>query len=380
MKTWIKYSVALLVVALLAGVFYKKVYIPKTTFKTLHPNIGDIEVSVRGIGNVGALNIYDITAQTGGKILKIYKDEGEWVKKGDLLIVMDGVDLPQELEISKANLKKAIYEIKSAQNQLKNQKAQKRFLQITYNRYNRLNKQGFATKAEYDKAKADLDGIKATTSASVAQIESAKANKEANEKNIEAIKVKIDRLKVYAPADGYIISRDSEEAQTVLPSTKILQIVDSKTLWVQTKIDERVSSQIKIGQKATILLRSQPNKIYEGVVKRIKSISDAVTLEREIDVGFKNIPKPFYINEQAEVKIDVKSYKDVLRVPLKVVTQRDGKLGIWIFKNAHAHFLQIQKIAQDDNYISISNIDKNTQIIIPDKSKKALKENMKIHL
>ncbi len=380
MKTWIKYSVTLLVVALLAGVFYKKVYIPKTTFKTLHPSIGNIEVSVRGIGNVGALNIYNITAQTGGKILKIYKDEGEWVKKGDLLIVMDGVDLPQELEVSKANLKKAIYEIKSAQSQLRNQKAQKSFLQITYNRYNRLDKQGFATKAEYDKAKADLDSIKATMSASVAQIESAKASKEANEKSIEAIKAKIDRLKVYAPADGYIISRDSEEAQSVLPPTKILQIVDSKTLWVQTKIDERVSSQIKIGQKATISLRSQPNKIYEGVVKRIESISDPVTLEREIDVGFKTIPKPFYINEQAEVKIDVKDYKDILRVPLDVVVQKDGELGIWILKNAHAHFSIIKKIAQDDKYISISNIDKNTQIIIPDKSKKALKENMKIHL
>jgi RND family efflux transporter MFP subunit len=379
MKTWTKYLISIIVIAILATTFYKKIYIPKTTFKTITPTLGELQVSVKGIGNIGALNIYSITAQTGGKILKILSDNGMWVKKGDLLVVMDGVDLPQQLEIAKANLKKAKYEVIASQSELENLKAQKVLIVLTYNRYERLKKQGFVAKSEYDKANADLQSIKANITASSSKINSALSAVTASLKSIDAIKVKISRLKVYAPVDGFVISKEAEVSQNVLPSTPILKIVDPKTLWVQTKIDERISSQIKAGQKATIILRSQADKIYTGSVKRIEAMSDAVTFEREIDVVFDTIPNPFYINEQAQVQINVKKYNDVLKVPLKVVVQRGGKLGMWILKDNHAHFLKIEKIAQSDSEIAISNLDKNSKIIIPDISKKPLSDGMKIH-
>lgn len=93
-------------------------------------------------------------------------------------------------------------------------------------------------------------------------------------------------------------------------------------MWVQAKIDERISAQIELNQKATITLRSQPDKIYEGVVKRIGAMSDNVTLEREIYIAFEHIPEPFYINEQAEVNIDVKTYTNIIKVPLKVIVEK----------------------------------------------------------
>jgi len=368
MKTWMKYTLTLLIIAILGGVFYKKIYIPKTTFKTINPTLGDLNVSVRGIGNLGALHIYNITAQTGGKILKIYADNGNWVKKGELLIVMDGVDLPEQLEVLKANLKKARFEVKASKDELKNQKAQKILLQITYDRYNRLNKKGFATKAEYDKAKADLQSINAQILASKAQINASKATQQGALKSIKALQTKINRLKIYSPINGYVVSREAEVAQSVLPTKTILKIVDPKTLWITAKIDERVSSQIKLTQKATITLRSQANKKYDAYVKRIEPTSDAVTLERDVEVAFRKVPKPFYINEQALVNIDVKSYKNILKVPLNVIVQKEGNIGIWILKNGHPIFKKVEKIGQNNSEMAISNINKNIKIIIPNKT------------
>ena len=74
MKTVIKYLIISGVSAFLAMAFYFKIYIPKHTFKTIQPTIGSLQVGVKGIGNVNALNIYPITAQTGGKILEILTD------------------------------------------------------------------------------------------------------------------------------------------------------------------------------------------------------------------------------------------------------------------------------------------------------------------
>ena len=380
MNKSIKYFIIVIIITLLGTLFYNKVYIPKTTFETLSPTVGDLSVSISGIGNVGAKDIYSITAQSGGKVLAINTDIGEWVQKGDLLVVMDGVDLMEQLEVAKATLQKSKYDIKASQEELMSLESQKRLLEITYNRYAKLKEQKFASQAEYDKAKTDLDGINANINATKARIGSTKAGEQVAEKNIDVIEAKIARLKVFAPVDGYVIEKSVEVAQNVLPSTPILKIVDTKTLWVETKIDERISSSIKLGQSATITLRSQPNKQYEGVVKRVHVVSDAVTLEREVDVAFVNTPKPFYINEQSEVSINIQTLSNVLKVPTKVVVQNSGKLGVWIVKDGNAYFKGIEKIAQDENEVAVKNITKDITILVPDASKKALKDGMKIHL
>ena len=379
MKKTIKYMIILGVSALLAMAFYFKVYIPKHTFKTIQPTIGNLQVGVKGIGNVNALNIYSITAQTGGKILEILTDEGKWVKKGELLIRMDGVDLPEQLEMAKAALVKAEYDVKALQGEWRNQKAQKELLKVTYKRYDKLKAHGFATKSEYDKAQTDLQGIEATLAATSARIEAAKSAVVMASKNINVLREKIARLKIYAPVDGYVIYRGAEVAQNVLSSTPILKIVDPQTLWVETNIDERISAQVKLLQKATIMLRSQPNKQYKGIVKRIDAMNDAITLERKINVAFETIPEPFYINEQAMVIINVKQYKNVLKIPLKVVVQNNGKLGMWIVKKGHAHFVVIDKLARNEREVAILNGDKNSPVIVPDKHKKPLSEGMVIY-
>ena len=109
-------------------------------------------------------------------------------------------------------------------------------------------------------------------------------------------------------------------------------------------------------------------------------MSDAVTLEREIDVSFEKIPEPFYINEQAEVSIEVKRYKDVLKVSLNVLVQINGTWGVWTLKDDHAHFLKLKDKIQNSREVSAANLTKTMQIIVPDGKKKPLKEGMNIHL
>ena len=109
-------------------------------------------------------------------------------------------------------------------------------------------------------------------------------------------------------------------------------------------------------------------------------MSDAVTLEREVDVAFEKIPEPFYINEQAEVNIAVQRLQNVVKIPASVVVQSGGKLGVWIAKDAHAHFVAIEKIGQSDTEVAVKNITPSMQIIVPNAKKKRLKDWMKIHL
>lgn len=380
MKNWIKYTIIAIFIAIGGALFYNKVYVVKSTFETTKPIVGDLHVSIRGIGNVDAKNIYAITAQTGGKIESILVDEGEWVKKGDLLLSIDSVDMPMLLGEARLALKKSSHEAASAKDNKESLEAQKVLLQATYDRYKKLLEQKFVSRAEYDKAKSDLDNINAQINSSKAKIASAASEELRGQKSIEAIGAKLERLKIYSPIDGYVIAKEAEKNQYVLPSAPIFKIVDPKTLWVKANIDERLANQVKVMQKATIKLRSKPNEKIKGTLQRVVAMSNAVTLEREVNIGFDVTPEQFYINEQAEVNIEVAQHENVLKIPLNLIATKDAKKGVWIARENNAYFVTVSILAQNDEEAAISSgIDAETELLLYTINNKPLSEGMKIY-
>lgn len=380
MNKRIKYII-IIILAIVGGfLFYKDVYIVKTTYKTLSPKVANLDINVFGIGNVSAKDIYSITAQTGGKIISIFTDEGQWVKKGDLLITIDPVDIPELVQEMLISVEKTKSELKALIKESESLNTQKELASITYKRYENLVKQSFVSKSEFDKAKTDLNALNAQLEATLVRIESSKIEVQRTQKNADSLKTKLSRFQIYSPVDGYVISKSAELAQNVASSTTILKIVDPKTLWIRAYIDEKISGDVKVGQKAEITLRSQSKKQFTGYVKRIVAQSDAVTQEREINVAFDELPIPFYINEQTRVTINVKTISNAITIPLNTLKIEDGKEGVWTLIDNKAYFKELNIQAKGDSEASIiSGIKTDDIIILPDNSKKSLSEGMRVH-
>jgi len=377
MKTMIKYLLFILLVVGAGMLFYKKVYIPKITYEKFIVKKGALDVEVYGIGNVGANHIYKMTSQVGGKILSILTDEGEWVKKGQLLVTIDTVDIPNLLEEAKIAVTKAESEFKASNIELKTLFSQKELALVTYRRYAKLYKQAFVSKAEFDKVKTDLDIVKAQIASSKAHINSSKIEVKRLKKGVEALKERLKRYQIYSPIDGYVIARHVEVAQTLLPSQTILEIVDPHSVWVKTYIDEKIIGTIKVGQPAHIKLRSS-SKEFSGKVARIVSQSDSVTQEREVDVVFDKLPIPFYINEQAEVTIASEHYDKVIKVPSKVLSYYNKKRGVWVVKEGKAHFVDLKIIAQGVHEVAVDGLKEGELILLESAHNKPLKEGASI--
>ncbi len=84
-------KIGIATVLLLGGVtfFYKKVYVPKSTYDVYYAARGTTAVEVFGIGELDAKDIYLVGTSTGGKILTIETDQGEQIKKGDVIATLD---------------------------------------------------------------------------------------------------------------------------------------------------------------------------------------------------------------------------------------------------------------------------------------------------
>ena len=373
---WIKWGVAAIVVIAAAALFYEKVYIPKSTYKAIEAKRGDLTLTVFGIGTVSAKNIHPIASNTGGKLLKIFKDQKEWVKKGETIALLDPVDMPDQLAQAEAAHKKARYETVAAQKELEALRAQHRLARLTFDRYEKLHKKGYAAQAEYDKARADLQAVTAQIEAAKARIDSSRAEQKRAQKSIDALKQKIDRLRVVSPMDGYIVSKDAQAGQTIAPQQPIVTVVDPKEVWVRAYIDERISGKIAKGQKASIVLRSQAGKPLTGFVARIEAESDPVTEERVVDVAFEKVPFPFYINEQAEVTITTAKLHDAVLVPVKLI--RRG--GVWVYRDGEAHFVKLKILGRNDKYAGVEGVKAGTKILVPDPHKKPLFNGADIRL
>lgn len=141
-------------------------------------------------------------------------------------------------------------------------------------------------------------------------------------------------------------------------------------------IDERKAGAVKLHQKAKIRLRSQSKKLFDGYVARIEPKSDPVTEERVVDIACAKVPKPFFLNEQAEATIYVGKLKNVVIIPAKVLIHG----GVWVYKNGKVHFQKVKVLATKNDKVAVDGLKAGTKILIPDLHKKPLSEGTKVFL
>jgi RND family efflux transporter MFP subunit len=364
-----------------AAFFYNKVYVPKSTYEAYSAKQGTTAVEVFGIGQLDAKDIYPVGSPTGGKILSVETDQGEHIKKGDVIVTLDPVDLKKKLDTVKVSLKRAKIDLGSAKKELTIAKEQNALTLSTYQKDLQVYKANGISQLAYEKSKTAMLNAKTQVALAQSKVESMKIRLQEIKNDIEGTQKRLAQLTITSPIDGYVIERAVQPGQSVPPAFTLVKIVDPKTLWIKAWIDERISGKVKVGQKAKIVLRSRETLPYDGIVRRIAAVSDPVTQEREVDVGFEKIPEPFYINEQAEVSITIETFKGLYKVPLRYFVTYKGKKGIWIRQNAEAHFKVLSIVAQDGEFAGVSEgVDEQIEILIPDEKKKPLFEGSSISI
>ncbi|GAB4469510.1 MAG: efflux RND transporter periplasmic adaptor subunit [Burkholderiaceae bacterium] len=159
--------------------------------------------------------------------------------------------------------------------------------------------------------------------------------------------------RIVAPMDGVIIARTAEVGATVVPGTPVFRMVDPATLWVATRVDEWVVGRVRVGQPATIRLRT--GETLAGKVARIARQSDAATRELEVNVAFAAPPARFAIDQEAEVTIDAGAEQGIV-VPLAALTRSaEGVRGVLVVADGRTRFRPVETGAADGERVPVRN-------------------------
>lgn len=205
---------------------------------------------IKTFGNIEIRQV-DLSFQVSGIIKKVYVEEGDYVKKGQILAKLDDKDY-------KANYKKALYQEKAAQAQAKEDE----------NKYKRnlpLCKDGTISKQECDTLLNKKDFSNASYRENIA--------------NKDYQKNQLDYTTMFAPQDGIITTRAQEMGARVNANQTVYVMSLSKPIWVRTYIKESDLGNIKYGQKAKILTdtidpKTNKNKEYDGFIGYISPVAE----------------------------------------------------------------------------------------------------------
>ena len=332
---------ALLLAALVAVVMRSGPLAP--TRVTVHKaETASVTPALFGIGTVEARRAYLIGPTAAGRVLRVVVDVGDAVKAGQLLAEMDPVDLDQRLAALDASLARAGSGQAAAQAQL-NDAIARRALAVANNQRNQdLARQNFISSGALEARVQELASATAAQQAAQANLSGAGQDQQRLKAERAALAQQRSNVRLLAPADGVVTTRDAEAGSTVVAGQPVLRLMDPASLWVRLRVDQGRSAGLADGLPASIVLRSQPRSALPGQVARIELLADAVTEERIAQVAFAKAPLGVSVGEMAEVTLQLPATAPALLLPNASIQYQKGQAGVWQLKAGKPEFAPVQ--------------------------------------
>lgn len=220
-----------------------------------------------------------------GRISELLADEGNVVKKGQLLAVLDSTDMVAQKNQTIAGKMFAEASVLQARAKyeydLKNNKVLEVSLSKAKEDFDRAKTQfsgNVITKEQYDHAQkaletaqAQLDAAHSMVNVSSAQIQSSQASVDNAQAQINLISTQLNNTKLYAPSDGVIGKRWLMPGDIAQPGQSIFTIVNDNKLWVSVFLEETKLENLKIGQAVIFTLDTYSGVTFTGKILTLGS-------------------------------------------------------------------------------------------------------------
>jgi RND family efflux transporter MFP subunit len=226
-----------------------------------------------------------IAAEVTGRVVEVRVEEGQEVKKGQVLAVLDAT-------IAAADAQTAQSRALSAESNVRAAEADNAEAQRNLDRSRSLAKTGFVSEANLKTAQARADSAAANLAASRSQLNSAKS--EANRSRVQ-----LSKFEIRAPFTGVVIDKAAQPGEIISPlsaggsgsftRTGICTIVDMSSLEIEVDVNEAYIGRVKPGQKVEAVLDAYPDVTMPAkVIATIPTASrDKATVR--VRIGFDQI-------------------------------------------------------------------------------------------
>ena len=263
-----------------------------------------------------------VASKGTGRLVLLNVEEGDQVKKGQLIARLEDADVVAARESARQSLLVAEADLYDAK--------------TSYERMRILLKQGLIAQAEYDVAEARFKRV-------VASIDVARFV-------LKEAEVAVDNTRIIAPFDGTVLKKNADVGEIVAPlagaaSSKaaVVTIADMSSLEVDADVSEANITRVAPEQQCEITLDAYPQQRYPGYVTKIVPTADRSKATVLVKIKFKEYDQKVLPEMSAKIsflaigyKADSADHKLLLTVPEAAVVTRTGRAVIYQIRDDRA--------------------------------------------
>jgi len=299
-------GIAVVVIVIIAANFLKSE--KGTSVDVQYIERGTIVQKVTGSGQIRPEIQVKISANVAGKIIKLHAEEGDTVKKGQLLVELDQEQYIAMLERSESTLLSMLAKEKKIKSELERGKD--------------LYAKGLMSEAEFEAVQASYD-------AAVSDTRQAQAA-------VKETKDQLSKTRLHSDMDGIVTQLNKEAGEIALGAQfqedVIMIVADLSKMEAAIEVDENDVINVALGDSADIEIDAFIDTTFKGVVTQIANsatIRGLGTQEQvtnfEVTVALDDFNPRFRPGMSTTVDVITETRKDIVKVPIQAVTVREKK-------------------------------------------------------
>ncbi|KJS82053.1 MAG: hypothetical protein JM58_15870 [Peptococcaceae bacterium BICA1-8] len=281
--------------------------------ETLEVTKGEFKKTLTLSGVTNPNNTLNVTPKIAGaeKVININIKEGDKVNKGQTLALLD-----QSTILIQQNQVQKVYDDAL----------------INYERNKALYEVGAIPKANFEQIETTLYQAK---------------------NNLDAQKLALNNTIVKAPISGIVTAVNVVEGGLVTAQTPLSTIVDVSSLEINTSINEIQIKKVAQGQEVEIIVPSASDKVYNGKINYISPVTDERTKSYPIKIKIDNSKGELKAGMYAKIGLTTDVLKDVVKIPRKAVTTRDGENRVFVVEEGKAVLKKVNTGLSNETDIEI---------------------------
>ena len=316
-------------------------------FETANAIKKEININKEYVADVYSPSQIMVATRVMGFIKKINVEEGDVVKKGEELFVVDPSDIYSMLNQARGALLQAQSGVLMAEMAYADAKKD-------YERFKNLYSHGAVSKRDFEKMKLMMNIRKKQVDMAKGMLKQAKAG-------LNMAKNQLKYAKVTSPIDGVVTMKMKKVAEMALPGYPVLVLSDIHNLKARSFVKESDIDKFKIGMPVTIKVPAI-KKEFKAKVSTIIPSADPATHSYIVKYTFENT-KGLLPGMYAKAEVAI-GKKEAVLVPFSALTSRSGIVGVFVVDGSVARFIPVTQIAQIKDSIAVQGLNGGEQVIL----------------
>ena len=262
-------------------------------------------------------------AETQGKVKRVYVEEGDYVKAGQLIANIDNELLQVKLQGEEAQLKKAEEDLRRYENLMK------------------------------DSATSEV------------QLKQARLNHTLAKTAVKNTREQISKTSIAAPMSGYLTAKNFEEGAIVSPGSPIGTITNIDRLKFSASVPEEQMMQMKVGQNVKVKADIYPDTTFEGLISQIAVKGDGSHNFKIEAVVENNEEYPLRAGMYGNLMTDTESQVTNFLIPRSALINESGQSTVFLAKNDKAVLTEVTKGNLRGDQVAItSGLEEGNRVVV----------------